>query len=301
MDFQRGAGPRNRVAPPNLQLPRRGLYNSQVCTIFSALSERPGQGSTLAPSRSQIPAAWAPVPPAGARFAPRAPPSGNGPESVTFPFRGSAERLRAVPCAVRLFSLGCFPRKGLNTFLRPPPSFVCSGILALFPGLPRRKPCGYLPGCCRFLREERHGKREVCCAREGRWGVLRGGGGGGCRLYFNVIIVAVATHWITPPGMNLVTMVGLREIGKCATEGRSYITANNSEGLTCDPSNYTDDTSMQLPPPLCGDVTVGGVWGGGPRPFWGTAWWEWGLSPPEEPEEGNSISAPGWWMWCQLL
>jgi len=71
--------------------------------------------------------------------------------------------------------------------------------------------------------------------REG--GLRRRGGGGGCLLYFNVIIVAVATHRITPPGMNLVTMAGLREIGKCATEGRSYITANNSEGLTCDPSN----------------------------------------------------------------
>lgn len=86
------------------------------------------------------------------------------------------------------------------------------------------------------------------------------GGGGGYRLYFNVIIVAVATHWITLPGVNLVTMVGLREIGKCATEGHSYITANNSEGLTCDPSNYTDDTSVQLPPSHREDVAVWRGW-----------------------------------------
>lgn len=97
-----------------------------------------------------------------------------------------------------------------------------------------------------------------------------GGESDGCLLYFNVIIVAVATHWITPPGMNLVTMVGLREIGKCATEGHSYITANNSGGLTCDPSNYTDDTSVQLPPPRCQDVAVSGV-GGGLRLFRGIA------------------------------
>lgn len=93
--------------------------------------------------------------------------------------------------------------------------------------------------------------------------VPAGGGRGGlggcdCRLSFNVIIVAVVTHRITPPGVNLVTMVGLREIGKCATEGHSYITANNSESLTCDPSNYPDDTSLQLPPPRCEDAAARG-------------------------------------------
>lgn len=74
------------------------------------------------------------------------------------------------------------------------------------------------------------------------------------------------------------TMVGLREIGKCATEGHSYITANNSESLTCDPSNYPDDTSLQLPPSRCedaaargyGDGEERGVMGGG---VWGTPRW----------------------------
>lgn len=122
-------------------------------------------------------------------------------------------------------------------------------------------------------------------------------GGGGCRLYFNVIIVAVATHWITPPGMNLVTMVGLREIGKCATEGYSYITANNSEGLTCDPSNYTDDTSVQLPPPRCEDVAIWEVLGGVLGLFGGTGWWGWGRSPhasvlPGSPERGTASLHP---------
>lgn len=100
--------------------------------------------------------------------------------------------------------------------------------------------------------------------------VPAGGGRGGlggcdCRLSFNVIIVAVVTHRITPPGVNLVTMVGLREIGKCATEGHSYITANNSESLTCDPSNYPDDTSLQLPPPRCEDAAARGYGDGEER------------------------------------
>lgn len=93
--------------------------------------------------------------------------------------------------------------------------------------------------------------------------------------------------------MNLVTMVGLREIGKCATEGHSYITANNSEGLTCDPSNYTDDTSVQLPPPRREDVAVWGVWGGVPGLFGGTAGWGWSRSQhasalPGSPKRGTA-------------
>lgn len=61
------------------------------------------------------------------------------------------------------------------------------------------------------------------------------------------------------------TMVGLREIGKCATEGHSYITANNSESLTCDPSNYPDDTSLQLPPSRCEDAAARGYGDGEER------------------------------------